>query len=218
MIYARDLTNEEISVNEDEHLHCVECPSFSFSQLNNNELYYEVNSKYYIEALIDTNNFRNPFWLQNDFRIHTDHDIDPDTNCLIKRISGVKCQYYTEESFNSTLQNEQVNSDELSLLHINIRSIRNKFDELSDHLASLKITFFILGLTETWLTENYANMFNISCYNLLTANRKNKSGGGVGMYIKEQTNFRLREDLSVFNEDVLETLFIELKITRKNQQ
>ena len=214
-ICQRDLTNEEISVNEDEHLYCVECLSFPFSQLNNNELYYEVNSKYNIEALIDTNNFRNPFWLQNDFGIHTDHDVDPDTNCLIKRISGVKCQYYTEESFNSALQNEQVNSDELSLLHINIRSIRNKFDELSDYLASLKINFSIIELTETWLTENYANMFNISYYNLLTANRKSKSGGGVGMCIKEQTNFRLREDLSVFNEGVSETLFIELKNNKK---
>ena len=58
-------------------------------------------------------------------------------------------------------------------------------------------------------------MYNISDYNLVTANRKNKSGGGIGMYIKEQINFQLREDLSVFNEGVLETLFIELKNNKK---
>ena len=107
-ICQRDLTNEEISVNEDEHLYCVECLSFPFSHLNTNELYNKVNSKYNLEALIDTNNFRNPFWLQNDFGIHTDHDIDPDTNCLTKRISGVKCQYYTEESFNSARVTERI--------------------------------------------------------------------------------------------------------------
>ena len=177
----RDLTNEEISVNEDEHLYRVECLPFPFSQLNNNELFHEVSLKYHLEALIETKNFRNPFWLQNYLGIHTDHDIDPDTNCLVKRISGVKCHYYTEESFNSALQKEHVHSDDLSLLHINIRSIRNKFDELSDYLASLKNDFSIIGLTETWLTENCANMYNISNYNLLTANRRNKSGGGVGM-------------------------------------
>ena len=61
-------------------------------------------------------------------------------------------------------------------------------------------------------------MYNIRNYKLLTANRKNKSGGGVGMYIKEGINFRLREDLSVFHEGILETIFVELKtIRRKNQ-
>ncbi len=59
----RDLTNEEISDNEDEHLYCVECLSFPFSQLNNNELCYEVNLKYNLEALVETNNIRNPFRL-----------------------------------------------------------------------------------------------------------------------------------------------------------
>ncbi len=35
------------------------------------------------------------------------------------------------------------------------------------------------------------------------------------MYIKEQINFRMRKDLSIFNERVLETLFIELKNNKK---
>ena len=35
------------------------------------------------------------------------------------------------------------------------------------------------------------------------------------MYIKEQTNFRMREDLSIFNEGILETLFIKLENNKK---
>ena len=100
---------------------------------------------------------------------------------------------------------------------MNITSIKNKFDELSDYLTSLKYHFSIIGLTETWLSENCTNMYNICNYKLLTANRKNKSGGGVGMYIKEGINFRLREDLSVFHEGVLETIFIELKNNKKKE-
>ena len=100
---------------------------------------------------------------------------------------------------------------------MNIRSIKKKFDELSDYLTSLKYNFSIIGLTETWLSENCTNMYNIRNYKLLTANRKNKSGGGVGMYIKEGINFRLRKDLSVFHEGVLETIFVELKNNKKKE-
>ena len=35
------------------------------------------------------------------------------------------------------------------------------------------------------------------------------------MYIAERINYRLRDDLSLFNEGVLETLFIELKTNKK---
>ena len=37
------------------------------------------------------------------------------------------------------------------------------------------------------------------------------------MYIKEGINFRLREDLSVFHEGVLETIFVELKNNKKKE-
>ena len=37
------------------------------------------------------------------------------------------------------------------------------------------------------------------------------------MYIKEGINFRLREDLSVFHEGVLETIFVELKNSKKKE-
>ena len=37
------------------------------------------------------------------------------------------------------------------------------------------------------------------------------------MYIKDGINFRLREDLSVFHEGVLETLFVELKTNNKKE-
>ena len=60
--------------------------------------------------------------------------------------------------------NDLLNCDELSLLHMNIRSIKNKFDELSDYLTSLKYHFSIIGLTETWLSENCTNMYNIRNY------------------------------------------------------
>jgi len=64
-----------------------------------------------------------------------------------------------------------------------------KSDKISNYLRSLDVNLSIIGLTKTWLTDNCANLYNISGYKLLTKNRKNKSGGGIGMYVAEQISF-----------------------------
>ena len=118
-----------------------------------NEFYNVVNPEYNLDDLIMTklNNSKfNPFCLNNKNDIRSDNDIDPDNNYLLKQIPNDKCQYYIEESFNNLMHKENI-SNELSLLHLNVRSIKNKYDELCDYLKSLKIDFSIIGLTETWL-------------------------------------------------------------------
>ena len=184
--------------------------------LNTNEFYNAVNLEYNLDDLNMTklNNFKfNPFCLNDKNNIRSDNDIDHDNNYLLKQIPNDKCQYYIEESFNNLMHKENI-SNELSLLHLNVRSIKNKYDELCDYLKSLKIDFSIIGLTETWLTDNYANIFDIPGYKFIMANRKNKNGGGVGMYITEKVDFKLREDLSVFKENILESLFVEFKTVK----
>jgi hypothetical protein len=41
-----------------------------------------------------------------------------------------------------------------SLVHLNIRSITNKFDHFKELLDSLNTEFKIIGLSETWLNDN----------------------------------------------------------------
>ena len=84
----------------------------------------------------------------------------------------------------TTSKNECIR-EELSLIHMNVRSIRNKFDEKLDCLKSLKLNFSVIGLTETWLTDNCANLYGISGYKLLTLNRKSKPDADIGIYIAE---------------------------------
>ena len=79
-------------------------------------------------------------------------------------------------------------------------------------MNSLKINFSIIGITETWITDNDPNIFNIQGYNFITANRKSKPGGGVGLYIAENIEFKERNDLTVEKDDILESLFIECKV------
>ena len=60
-------------------------------------------------------------------------------------------------------------------------------------------------------------MFDIPGYKFITANREDKTGGGVGIYIKEKIEFKIRKDLSIFKEDTLESIFVEFKTNDKRE-
>lgn len=57
-------------------------------------------------------------------------------------------------------------------------------------------------------------LYDSSGYKFINVNRNNKVGG-VGMYIKNHIQYKVREDLSTAKEDILETLFIEFKTNNK---
>ena len=82
-------------------------------------------------------------------------DNDPDMNFYLENSS---CEYYTEDSFNNMLAEEQSRlnlncsnlESGLSYLHMNIRSISNKFDKLTNFLSQLRVKLPIVGISETW--------------------------------------------------------------------
>jgi hypothetical protein len=41
-------------------------------------------------------------------------------------------------------------------------------------------------------------------------NRSTKIGGGVGIYIANQINYKIRSDLNLSDENIIESIFIEL--------
>ena len=65
-----------------------------------------------------------------------------------------RSNFYSSQEFNNLIKTRHFNSDKLSFLHLNIRSVRDKFDALKSYLSSLVHKFSIKALTETWL-NNY---------------------------------------------------------------
>ncbi|ELU17967.1 hypothetical protein CAPTEDRAFT_191640 [Capitella teleta] len=53
-------------------------------------------------------------------------------------------------------------------------------------------------------------------YELVTANRPERIGGGVAIYVHRCIDFSQRRDLGVFVEGKIESLFIEMKVKRKS--
>ena len=77
-------------------------------------------------------------------------DNDPDVNFYLENSS---CKYYTEDSFKNMLAENQSRLNlkcgtletGLSFLHVNIRSLSNKFDKLPNFLGQLRVKLLLLG-------------------------------------------------------------------------
>lgn len=70
--------------------------------------------------------------------------------------------------------------------------------------------FLIIGLIEIWLLDNCDDIYNILIYSLVIKSRKNKVGGGVGIFIVNNINFVKREELLIFKEGIFEFICIEI--------
>ena len=114
--------------------YCTTCTSklavnfLPFSNLNDNDFINTINLRLNLQGnlLTKLENFNfNPFSLDKGNDTHTDQNIYLDNNDLFRQINEDNCQYYTEESFNDLiLQNND--HRQFSSLHFNIQSIRNK--------------------------------------------------------------------------------------------
>ena len=71
----------------------------------------------------------------------------------------------------------------------NARSIKNKMVELKEKVRE----YDIMGITETWLTEN--NSLTIKEYNVFRKDREDKKGGGLCLLVKKNIRTKIRENV-----------------------
>ena len=91
----------------------------------------------------------NPFETNQNFAL-SDNNVELD---LSFNTNIIQCDYYLPEEFKKRIENENI-EETFSLLHLNIRSILNKFDSFKNLIDALNIPFQIIGRTETWLNDN----------------------------------------------------------------
>ena len=84
----------------------------------------------------------------------------------------------------------------MHLFHQNVRGLLRNKDYVLDLLENFK-TLHFLALTETHINKDvdYGNIFEIPGYDFVSRPRQNGSGGGVGLYIHSQVNWKRRLDL-----------------------
>ena len=115
-------------------------------------------------------------------------DIDPD----IHHNNCGNSKYYNEYSFNNVFKK----SNELSIFHLNIRSIPANFSKLRAQLDTLHINFKIIALSETAI-NNHDTAFNIPGYNVEQDFRPKRKSGGVALFIANNLQYRIRADLQL---------------------
>lgn len=140
-----------------------------------------------------------------DYHTHDlEHDIDPENNFLLE--VNENCRYYTDVQFNQTI----VNEGNISIIHFNSRSLNKNFKDIKDYLHTLSQPFNVIAISETWINSGEVEDFEMDGYELLHINRKNKSGGGVAIYVDNGLKCKVLEEMTTVVDNLLECLTIEL--------
>ena len=73
----------------------------------------------------------------------------------------------------------------------------------------MKINMHCIMLCETFLTDNNYVFYTIPGYKLVCRNRQTGSRGGVAIYIRDDLNYIIRDDISVNIDGKFESIFVE---------
>jgi len=120
--------------------------------------------------------------------------------------------YYTESHFNRSLGKLASDTIDLSVFHMNIRSLNCHFAGLCQYLQLLDVSFDVIVLTEIWScnADLYANILpGYSFFRVLPAN---SIVGGVGIYVKNCFSVREISDYVILTSDKVkvENIWLEL--------
>ena len=93
-----------------------------------------------------------------------------------------ECEYCSTDSQNNILRNR---TNELLIIHFNIRSLEKNIDKMSQYLSELKTQPDVIALTETKLKDNICGSIELPGYEFIHVNSPTLAGG-VGFYINEK--------------------------------
>ena len=204
-IKCNDISNSEYKIlqNEPDDVpwFCLKCTKimFPFGSLEDYELSNLNNSDF--PSFVDTAvSFEITSGLTNLPNLE-DYDIDEHLP------SNVNSGYHTMQDLSSI----DVSEKDLSIFHVNIRSLSLHLDELLSILTSLKINFDVIGVSETWNSLENPIKTNVEipgyCYFPYQSHSQN---GGVALYVKSGLNPILRPDLCKDSTD-FECVWVEIE-------
>ena len=156
--------------NSPEDWYCPSCIAniFPFNHLDYTDFYfalYDFNSCCFDSELLKHKCF-NPFLDDPDSRnLLLNSDIDPNPNVFAKNSHLLSnCIYLTSNEFNKIPISS---SNTFSIFHMNVRSLSKHFDDLSEYVSTLNMSFSIIGVSETWLNKSNEHLFNIPGFNFI---------------------------------------------------
>ena len=152
-----------------------------------------------------------PFEFNEDPSYIPGFEYDPDIHFFnqISQNINFNSNCYLEDGFKSCVSEMSTNNSIFSLFHMNIRSTKNNLNKMLAYLETLSHKFDIIGLSETWLKEIEADLYDIPGNNHVVLPRVYAERGGVLLYVKNIFSYEVRKYLS-FRNEYCECLFIEI--------
>lgn len=99
-----------------------------------------------------------------------------------------------------------------AILHLNIRSLKNKFEDFRTFLVSSGVEWGAICLSETWLKPDLLEYYGLEGYTFFASCRKSGEGGGTGIYIHKKYEARERHDIT---DPGSEHTFVEIQLKHK---
>ena len=99
----------------------------------------------------------------------------------------------------------------LKVFHFNISSLPYYCSELHSLLSECNIDFDVIGITESRIKRNQKALSNIEIPNYKVEQCSTESANGRALlYIKNDTFYKVRNDLKMYKSQSLESIFIEI--------
>ena len=158
-----------------------------------------------------TQNFENLKYdpLENSRNTLFDNSSDPDLHFYNTNIQNLNTTYILPKELQKFLGDDK--DENISVLHLNIRSINKNFENFKMFLSYLNLSFSIICFSETWLNDSNVDNSNYELPNYVSAHqiRNHYKGGGVSVYIHKNFKFKIRNDLRINSKDI-ESIGVEL--------
>ena len=146
----------------------------------------------------------NPFLNKN---ILLNNNGDPDCN-FFDEYCLTNTPYLNCDEVKTTLNSQ----DDFSIIHVNLRSMSKNFENFKTLLANCSHEFSMICITETWCKDDaikFNSNYQLPNYNVVHFPRKNRTGGGICVFVHNSLIFKLRDDLSTSDENN-ESMIIEI--------
>lgn len=82
------------------------------------------------------------------------------------------------------------NTNNLNVVHVNIRSLIKNFANLMNSLISVKSRIDIVVLTEVGVSEQIVSVYQLDGFTLYSKLRKSRKGGGIIIYVNNKHKFQ----------------------------
>ena len=143
-------------------------------------------------------------------------DIDADENHFHRIYPSIlesnSVQYYDSNSFKAL--NSSASTKDLSVIHLNIRSIRANCDTFLSFLSSLNHKFDVICFTESNLKDGEQAGEYFKNYKTFYSGRSNRQGGGVMVCVSENFDCEIIRQLTTIL-PFIEIVIIKVKFFNK---